>query len=290
MFISKAWPDYCKERLTSMKIQKQYFKYVQDISQFTKKGFWKINSSDAYHFYNHIKLKYQNEATLNTIVRSLKSIGLYFEVNASRYKVNYKDPFHILPVKYTEVPYTKEDIPGKEIIDEFLAFADENSYINIYLAITVAYHCALSASELIVLTNKNFNFHDGNQLSLNVSGPQKRSIAIPIHVVTKIKQIDPDLFIHDESVPLFRKRNSKSKPFEQQSLRNLQYNMTKVSRALSYEYSLKDIRHAAVVKLLKAGNTKQEVADYTGIDVNWLFRYELLLSPTPEQIITIKFN
>lgn len=274
-FLNGVWKDYSTQRLRSSNSKKRYLSVINNICNFCCLDFFALDTANAIRYKRHLDEKGYAQGTQDEHFRILKSIGSYIENNSSLYYPGYVSPFTFISFEEPTTFYDNCEIPEISIVDQMLQQATRQQKPFAFIAITLAFRCALLASEIIQLQRGHF-IENEEEHSVSLMIPEtpliSRHIPVPDDVVQCLKRLASSFWDGNSTQRLFQKRNGQ--PI---TLRTLQRSIQTVSNATGTHTTLREIRNLSILELLRSNRDYSNVAAFTGLDGRWLFRFERCL-------------
>lgn len=246
-----------------------YFSDISEYCDFCKKDFLETNNKDAKDFHTNLMNKYENGilkfTTLKKKMRVLNVFSNFIVDNREIYDVPKSfSNFFIEQTKY----YFSEDevkrIPSEKEMEDILKQAESN--LMFYTIILLVYKVGLKPSQICALQKKDVvKNKDGYYLKVK----EKKEIKEKA-ITGDLSKILKQYLCEREDVQFLFYNSQKRKTNE----RYLQRMMSKVSKNVGYEYTLRDVRNSCAVMMFKNGATQKEVESQLGITNVHVKRYK----------------
>ena len=262
--------------LKGVRTRRDYLSYCRQVCSFAKKDFFLLTPEDAKSWLDSLissgNLKI---GTIATKISSLTSVSSFLlEKELITYNV-----FEGLYVERPDTYLKLSDIPSLEELDALLAAAKDNDVLFAILSLVI--RVGLTASEAVRIRRDDLALFGNGTAQLTIhKGKYARTVMIPTDVVeiltTRLKGGDY-LFYNQYGNPL--------------RLNNLQTILKKAEVAAGMErlWTLQEIRHAALLFMLKGGAAQEEVAVHAGVDGRWMFRYNKVIDVYPIVLADYQF-
>ena len=262
--------------LKGIRTRKDYLSYCRQMCSFAKKDFFLLTPQDASAWLNSLiasgKFK---PGTIATKISALTSVSSFLlEKGLITYNV-----FEGLYVERPDTYLKLSDIPSLKELDALLEAAKDNDVLFAILSLII--RVGLTASEAVRIRCDDLALFDNGIAQLTIhKGKYARTVMIPSDVVeilaTRLKGGDY-IFYNQYGNPL--------------KLHNLQaiLKKTEVAAGMKRFWTLQDIRHAALLFMLKGGASQEEVAVHAGVDGRWMFRYNKVMEEYPVVLADYQF-
>ncbi len=268
-FLTQVWEQF-KPHLKRKKTQNSYLSFIKNLSNFCQRDFLEITSDDVDHYFAQ-RLSEENGPgikSLHTMLSAYRSVASYIQEHKDEVSMPcYASPFDECELPpYTDVFHSTDVIRIKDF-DKLLQTAKEDSQV--YLALCLAFRCALTVSEILGLkVNQVTMYRDGSgQVVIPQAGGRMRYVKIPADVMDVI--VRDFSHLSPESNLLL---NTYGHPM---SARTLQTRVKQcVMRSeIFHPYTLQDLRNSALIYMRKGGATDEELSTYAGTTGRWLYRF-----------------
>lgn len=265
LFSNTIWPAFC-QKLKSSDSRDNYKYILDDFYRFTGLSYELCTKDNALAYDRHLeRLEYQDgknkikHSTHVARISCLRSVGDF--ISKCNFIPDYENPFLYVIVKAVDAELNDTDIPSIEDM-EYLFRAAENSPRD-FLIFLLAGKCALSTSQICALKMTDLAMNEDGKLSgLTIrNGNYSHTILLPDDVLVALHRY---LEIREPSEQLFiNKRHTKLKE------RDLQRLLKKYTSELrdvlcKKDFTISELKHAAVKYMRIGGATDEEIAKYTG--------------------------
>ena len=278
-FLSERFLNIFEEfshTLKGIRTRRDYLTYCRQICSYAQKDFFLLNREDAKGWLNSLissgKFK---TGTIATKISALTSVSSFLlEKGLITYNV-FEDLYVERPDTYLKL----SDIPSLEELDTLLAAVKDNDVLFAILSLII--RVGLTASEAVRIRCDDLALFPNGSAKLTIhKGKYARTVMIPSDVVeilaSRLKGGDY-IFYNQYGNPL--------------RLNNLQTALKKAEVAAGMErfWTLQEIRHAALLFMLKSGAAQEDVAVHAGVDGRWMFRYNKVMDEYPVVLADYQF-
>lgn len=262
--------------LKGIRTRRDYLSYCRQVCLFAQKDFFLLNPEDAKSWLNSLTSSGNYKTgTIATKISALTSVSSFL-LEKSLITHNVFDGLYVeRPDTYLKL----SDIPSLDELDALLAAARDNDVLFAILSLII--RVGLTASEAVRIRRDDLALFDNGTAQLTIhKGKYARTVMIPSDVVeilaTRLKGGDY-IFYNQHGNPL--------------RLNNLQtvLKKTEVAAGMKRFWTLQDIRHAALLFMLKGGAAQEEVAVHAGVDGRWMFRYNKVIDEYPVVLADYQF-
>lgn len=268
-----VWRQFANT-LKTEKAKGDYFALVKDLCQFTGKDMLEIGPDDA-RAYADVLAKKRAEGKLaqSTVnVRMARLHSVYRFLAEDYLETGMMDnPFSLVVVPQISEQIPEDKIPKPEELDRILAYAKSNPQLHV--AVSMVIRCGFTVGELCSI-RRDALIEDarGNHGVRFTYRNIERWVKLPDDVTSLI-----DGFVCKEAI--MSEYLFSNKKGNQLRIRDLERLYKKyVLDNMDQQYTLQDLRNAAVVYMLKGGASSGMVADYINIDYGWMHRYNTAVS------------
>ena len=262
--------------LKGTRTRRDYLSYCRQVCAFAKKDFLLLTQQDASAWRNSlISSGNLKTGTIATKISALTSVSSFLlEKGLITYNI-----FEELYVERPDTYLKLSDIPSLQELDALLVAAKDNDVLFAILSLII--RVGLTASEAVRIRRDDLALFDNGTAKLTIyKGKYARTVMIPADVVeileTRLKGGDY-IFYNQYGNPL--------------RLPNLQavLKKTEIAAGMSRCWTLQDIRHAALLFMLKGGASQEAVAVHAGVDGRWMFRYNKVMNEYPVVLADYQF-
>lgn len=289
--INHIFKDFAVQ-LKNERTKVNYFSIICYICDYAKTDLIQLSVNQAQEYFNsllHGTGKRLSIKTIHSRLYALRSIYSFLIEHKNDYELPYSfhNIFDKVNIPEMNPSIKSEDIPSMEEMDRLLEVT-KNDFM-MYLILSLVFRCSLSASEVCNLKMKQLG-KDRRERNFIVFHDKKkeRYVKLPEDIMSLLNGYLATLSDQKEYL-FYNKRDNVLK------VRNLESLMKKyvIAAKLSKEFTIQDIRNASIAYMLASGAETQDVAKYAGVDVQWMYRYndvitELDLQPVDLVNIQIK--
>lgn len=275
-FYQKIWPRF-SDSFRSAKTKNDYFSATCAICDFCEKDFLELTADDAQQFFDEqLNLHNRGKLRLSTVqVRfsRLHSVANFILQNGMTWNIRaYQNPFVSVTLPEPDIYLTKEHVPDLKQMDSILTMCKANPQL--YVAVSIVIRCSLTTSELCSLKRSNMIVDASNHFGFILGEKrQKRVIKIPNDIVKLIQELIASSPSDVDSLFV----NTRGDALTPRGLQRLYQKYVSFPKD-SYTYTLSDLRNGSIAYLLSLkGVTVNDVANYVGVDVGWMHRYDEII-------------
>lgn len=275
-FYQRIWPRF-SDSFRAAKTKNDYFSLVCAICDFCQKDFLELTVQDAQNFFDDQLSRYHlGKLRLSTIqVRfsRLHSIANFILQNGLTWSIHtYQNPFTDVNLPEPDVYLTKEHVPDLKQMDSILTMCKADPQL--YVAVSIVIRCSLTTSELCSLKRSRIIVDSTNHFGFILGEKrQKRVVKIPNDIAKLIQELISVSPSNQDSLFV----NTRGDALTPRGLQRLYQKYVSFPKG-SYSYTLSDLRNGSIAYLLSLkGVTVNEVANYVGVDVGWMHRYDMVV-------------
>lgn len=288
LFLKTIWPAFCQKLKTDD--SRNNYKYIlDDFMRFTGMSFELCDASQAKAYDEYLvklevsegetRIKHSTHVARISCLRSIADFIL-----KCNFVPGYDNPFNHIVVKGVEQTIEYQDMPTIEDM-EILFQASKNTPMD-FLIFLLAGKCGLSTSQICSLKMTDLTMNEDNKLSgLTIrKGKYSHVILLPddvlsaLHTYLNTKEPSESLFV-----------NKRHNPLSERDLQRMlkKYLSSLGDRLYKKNFTISELRHAAVKYMKIGGATDSEIADYTGIATpNMYQRYNKISSDEMDRAVT----
>lgn len=291
-FNTFIWPAF-KNKLKNNHSKENYYSIICMICEDAKKDFLELEYKYVKSYFDSltdatkIKQKKLSEKTIQSKLSALRSVASYIEKNKELYEVpNYDNVFRFIEnPKNNDVYFKKEDIPSQNELLKLLTISTDNMMAHLIFAMVIK--CGFTASEICDMKLSQIYEDAAGRFCVKFTEKDgTRYVKLPEDVVLILLEYKKT--IPDSSIYLFY--NKWKKKLQIRSLETLVNKYVKEAD-LTKNYTIKDLRNAAINMMLKAGADQTSVASYVGVDGRWLYRFDNVVKELDSQPVDkVKFK
>lgn len=273
--LMREFCEYCSEDFThhfyncmvskNTNTRTEYIGYINLLCNYLCKDFQDITYEDASKYLNYMNSKrIDGKLTRRTITVRLacyNTVALYLEEKCE----DYRNPFSKLVRPEVRQEFDANRIPSMEELD--LLFSEAQKDPQDFLVLALATRVGLSAANILRLTTKSIvkDTSDGS-ISLHFepkSGFSKDTyVRLPEDVRDiLVSYIEYKNYDDSDEHPLFI--NKWKRPLTIQNVDQLIKRLT--DKCGLEDYTLKDFRNRAILEMVNAGASMEEMSEYTGL-------------------------
>lgn len=274
LFKDIIWPEFSK-KLTNERAQDNYYSIVCMLCDYTQTDFLEISYAQAKAYFDSLFVPKPNRkrialSTIQSRLSALRSISSFISENKETYGIPdaYGNVFFYVDIPVLDENVKKEDIPTVKELGTILLAASEDPMM--FLIFSMVIRCGFAASEICKMKVSQICEDAANRFSVAFHEKTRtRYVKLPNDVVTVLMDYRKYLKVKQE----FMFYNKKGHVLK---VRNLESLVRKyVSKGLvSKDYTIQDIRNAAVCHMKASGADDVSTADYIGVEARWMYRYD----------------
>ena len=260
LFVDRIYPAFASTK-KKPGTAANYFKSARCVCDFCQKDFLKLTEDDAKSYHEYLL---EQEADGKISNRTIKVRFVGFNQLARFICAGYPDEMESNPFERIVLPLTEEHlkyqrIPTMKEIDDLLTAAKDDEQM--YLILCLICRMGLTAAETVKLKRQQIAETEENSIGIICIGKDGTEILRP--VPEDVKEILLD-YIEESGVESELFHNEWNKPLTE---RNLNYLIKKYAAlaGLETKCSVKDLRNRAILSMLAANASPQDVAQYAGI-------------------------
>ncbi len=260
LFAERIYPAFASTK-KKPRTAADYFQSARMICDFCKKDFLSLTSEDAKAYYEYLK---EQEANGKISNRTIKVRFVGFNQLARFVCAGYPEQMQDNPFENILLPLTEEHlkyqrIPSMKEIDDLLTAAKDDEQM--YLILCLICRMGLTASETVKLRRQQIVEMDEGKIAIICTGKDGNELLRPVPEDVRDILLS---FMEKNGIEAELFHNEWKKPLTE---RNLDYLIKKYSALAGIETkcSVKDLRNRAILSMLQANASPQEVAQYAGI-------------------------
>ena len=287
LFAERIYPGFASTK-KKPKTAEEYYKSARLLCDFAKKDFLAITTEDARAYFDYLKtLQAENKLSDRTI--KMRFVGfnqLARYICAAFPEYMHENPFENIILPFAEENMKYQRIPSLAEIDKLLSAARDNEQM--FLILCLISRMGLTAGECIRLSAGQIVETGENSIAIScIEKDGKMEILRPVPEDVKVILLDYIKKMESSGV-LFR--NEWNKPLTE---RNLDYQLKKYSSLAGIETkcSVKDLRNRAILSMLQANASPEEVSMYAGIGmvrVKQFVREGNILAECPADLVNYR--
>ena len=296
-FVSEIWPHYEKYALAVEKKKPRtvelYWGHICNLCDDCHMDFLDIGELEADKYLTKLyELRERNKITSYTIKNKLiafKILGNYIQNNYME-ETSYYNPYSAIKVPLTDDSINANNVPSIAELDQIMSAAKK--YPVYFVILTLASRVGLTAKEIIGLTKDHLQNHDGILVLVRRTSDSETNSYIPLpeDVSSILMDYIDNLTFSDQEGHLFYNKYNNAI-----TIKNIDVNIRKIVKDSSVPrlYSLKDFRTRAILDMLHAGATVEQVNDYTGLKPLRLHNYNSskeLISDCPAALVNYQLK
>ena len=262
-FVNQIFAGFAATR-KKQRTANDYFASACLICDFAKKDFLELDTSDAFSYKEYLETCQKPDGSrISNRTIKMRFVGLN---QLAKYIVTaYPEEMEENPFRNIVLPNTHESVPVQRIptmkeIDQLLSAAKEDPQM--YLILCLISRMGLTALETVRLKRQQIVEIGEDKIAIlciEKDGKTEKLRPVPEDVkeilldYMDVKQVESGLFFNEWNKPL--------------TIRNLDYLLKKYSALAGIETkcSVKDLRNRAILSMLQADASPQDVAQYAGI-------------------------
>lgn len=260
-FAERIYPAFASTK-KKQRTAEDYFKAARMICDFSKKDFLLLTKEDAKAYFEYLK-KQEAEGKISSRTIKVRFVG--YNQLARFICAGYPEQMKENPFEHIALPFTEEHIKYQRIptmgeIDKLLTAAWDDEQM--FLILCLICRMGLTASETVRLKKQQIVEIDEKTIGIIcLEKDGKTEVLRPIPEDVKDLLLD---FIKNNGVENELFHNEWNKPLTE---RNLDYLIKKYSALAGIETkcSVKDLRNRAILSMLQANASPEEVSKYAGI-------------------------
>lgn len=285
-FLLHIWPEYSL-KLMNKRTRENYFSIVCMICDYTKTDFLELTHVQARSYFDSLLAHQPGKrrvalSTISSRLSALRSVSTYIVENKDRYNIdeNYTNVFLYIDLPENSEYLDKEDIPTIKELDKLLIAASDNPMM--YLIFALVIRCGFTAGEVCKMKVSQICEDAANRFSVVFHEKNRtRYVKIPDDVV-------PILMNYKKFIPNTSEYMFYNKRGYVLKVRNLETLVNKyVSKAGLSNYTIQDIRNAAICYMRASGADELSVADYVGVEARWMYRYDYVIQELDMQPVDL---
>lgn len=270
-FIDTFWLEY-KNTLKLESTRKAYFSNVCYACDYLQKDFLAITPDDAKAYFSYLQGKKPKltTKTLHSKLSCLRSINEHIVVNQQRYglEYQYQNVFYSVSLPNFDTSFTKEDIATPKELDLLLNAAKEYSP-QMFLILILIIRCGLTVAEICNLRTSHVILDGADRCFITITNQNKqRNVFVPNDV---LPYLSAAAYQAPPSGHLFK--NECNRPLIPRTLQ-LNFSVMLSQANLDTEFTLRSLRTTSMAYMLSGHASKAAVAEYTGTDGRWLYRFD----------------
>lgn len=298
-YMSEEFKEILQSFLSSKKNKRtktEYLGYIRILcDNFIKKDFLMITQEDAASAFHNMQERIR-KGTLSykTVCVRLSCYNALSRFICQEYpEYEFKNPFRDIERPVVNDKVSPAKIPSLEELDRIMGIAKENLMYYFILALTT--RCGLTASQIVKLTKSNF-FEEGNKMGLYLPNYERetksKAILLPSDVMEIAKQYISSMIkikVDEEEHLFYNKRGNVL------TLKNLSDNISDIVEQANVEfpYTMKDMRSRAILDLVEAGASEDDVQQYMGIGsmrTRQFFEAKGMVNRCPVELVNYKLK
>lgn len=278
-FINDIWPVYAS-RLTNKRTKENYFNIVCAFCDYIENDFLDVTVSQAKDYFDSIQKYIPNKKKIsnNTIqcrLSTLRSLSSFIVENKDKLKIpdEYINVFLYIDVPEVDEYIRKEDIPSIKELNKLLQVVSDDNNLMMHLILAMVIRCAFTASEICKMRVSQIIEDSDNRIAVVFKEKDKeRFVKLPEDVVTL-------LLNYRKQIPLSADHmfyNKKNFVLKVRNLESLVRKYVKMA-GLSKEFTIQDIRKAAVCYMKASGADDVSISKMIGVEGRWMYRYDRVI-------------
>ena len=260
-FADRIYPAFASTK-KKPRTAEEYFNSAKMICEYSRKDFLDLTADDAKAYYNYLQ-KCEAEGKISNRTIKMRFVG--YNQLAKFICVGYPEMMKYNPFETILLPFAEENmkiqrIPTMTEIDKLLTAAKDDDQM--FLVLCLISRMGLTAKETVSLKKGQITETGENAIGIIcLDKDGKTEVLRP--VPEDVKDILLEYIERHKSEGLLFYNNHNNPLTE----RNLDYLMKKYSDLAGIETkcSVKDLRNRAILSMLQANASPQEVAQYAGI-------------------------
>jgi len=263
--------------LKSEKSRKEYYYIIRGFCDYCGKDYLKAGVEDFKLYFESMKTAAKNgeksHKTIGKVYSVLSNFSAYIVSNAENYGITgfYN---HLMKIAKPEISHniTIQNIPSMEQLDKIYTAAQNDALM--YCVIALVNKCALTVDQICNLQMRSFIMDSENNCGMIF--PYQYSADRYIKLPDDVRDILNDyVAIAREAKGDYLFCNKRGGQITPRVLQNrMQMVVERAAGEEEWKFSLQDIRNMSAVLMLKGGGEADEVADYIGIQTQWMQRYD----------------
>ncbi len=260
LFAERIYPAFASTK-KKPRTAADYFQSARLICEFCQKDFLELTEDDANRYHEYLL---EQEANGKISNRTIKVRFVGFNQLARFVCAGYPDEMECNPFEKIALPLTEEHlkyqrIPTMKEIDDLLTAAKDDKQM--YLILCLICRMGLTAAETVKLRRQQIVEIDEKSIGIICVGKDGTEILRP--VPEDVSEILLE-YIKESGAESELFHNEWNKPLTE---RNLNYLIKKYSAlaGLETKCSVKDLRNRAILSMIQANASPEDVAQYAGI-------------------------